>query len=152
MCAVSIQPGDPLDPNAQALLQASQDMMQSLFASEDNHFLSFEELRAPHIQFFVANSDAKTVGCAALADCVEYGEVKSMYVDQDARGNGVAALLLEQLMTSARAQNLPLLRLETGKGLDAALRLYKRLGFVDCPAFGDYAPDAQYSIYMERAL
>ena len=75
-----------------------------------------------------------------------------MYVDLAARGQGVAALLLERLFKAARSQGLSYLRLETGKGLDAAHRLYKRLGFVNRPAFGDYAPDAPYSLYMERAL
>ena len=152
MAAISVHPGDPTDPKVRSLLQASHDLMKSLFPLEENHGLSFEKLRAPHVQFFVADMNEKTVGCVALINCVEYGEVKSMYVDLAARGQGVAALLLERLFKAARSQGLSYLRLETGKGLDAAHRLYKRLGFVNRPAFGDYAPDAPYSLYMERAL
>lgn len=152
MVSVSIRADDPGTPDAQALLQASHDLMESLFPSEANHFLSLDALRAPHIRFFVAKTDGSAVGCAALANRGAYGEIKSMFVAPAARGIGVAAQLLEELVDDARRQNLPMLRLETGSGLDAAHRLYHRHGFVPCGAFGDYEPHAPYSIYMERAL
>jgi putative acetyltransferase len=152
MIAVSVHLGDPLNTNARALLQASHELMKSLFPSKANHALCVERLCAPHIQFFVADLDEQTIGCAALAEYAAYGEIKAMYVAPIARGIGVAALLLKRLLEEARIRSLSCLRLETGIGLDAAHRLYLRLSFVDCPAFGTYAPDAPYSRYMERVL
>ncbi len=152
MADLSVVQGDPTSPAARALLGASHALMQRMFPREANHFLSVEALAAPHITFFLANRAGRSLGCAALANKGEYGEVKSMYVDENARGLGAGAALLAQLQQTARAQGLPRLMLETGVGLDAAHRLYERHGFVDCPAFGDYAADAPYSRYMELSL
>lgn len=127
--------------------------MGSLFPREANHFLTAEKLSAPHIDFFLATDKDVALGCLALADCGQYGEVKSMYVATEARGRGVANALLSHLETVARERRIPILRLETGQpGLEAAHRLYERHGFKDCTAFGDYEADAPYSRYMELSL
>ncbi|SFT68702.1 putative acetyltransferase [Sedimentitalea nanhaiensis] len=152
MTNVSVDLGDPMAQNAKALLQASHNLMQELFPADANHFLSIEALCQPEIRFFLADANADTVGCAALVNCGTYGEVKSMFVASAARGKGIADKLLDRLLEEARTQRLPWLKLETGVGLDAAHRLYERNGFTRCAAFGDYAADAPYSIYMEREL
>jgi putative acetyltransferase len=46
---------------------------------------------------------------------------------------------------------LPLARLETGNVSVGALKLYRRAGFKEIPAFPPYKPDP-LSIFMERAL
>ena len=152
MTQVTIETGTPTAPDARALLQASHDLMGSLFPQEANHFLSVEALEAPHIKFFLAKDGDASLGCAALANHTTYGEVKSMYVDETARNRGVADRLMQQLVQEANAQSLPCMKLEPGTGLDAAHRLYERHGFSDCDAFGDYQADAPYSRYMELTL
>jgi len=147
-----IRPGDPFDPQAIALLEASHALMGSLFPAESNHYLSLDALKAPHISFFVAEENEQTLGCAALANKGTYGELKSMFVAETARGKGTAAALLTHIEAHSKSQNLPLLRLETGDLLHAAHRLYYRHGFTDCAAFGDYEPDAAHSVYMEKSL
>ncbi|MDD9722701.1 GNAT family N-acetyltransferase [Sulfitobacter sp. PR48] len=140
-------------PQARELLEASHALMESLFPSEANHFLSVEKLAAPHIDFFLAKDSESALGCVALADYREYGEVKSMFVAEKARGRGVAQALLSHLMAVARDRKIPTLRLETGQpGLEAAHRLYERHGFTDCAAFGAYKAGAPYSRYMELSL
>lgn len=44
--------------------------------------------------------------------------------------------------------------LETGTGpaFDAAHSLYRRFGFTDCGAFGDYSADDPFSRFMSRVL
>lgn len=149
---VSIDRADPTLPEARVLLQASHDLMGSLFPAEANHFLSVEKLVAPHIVFLLARDEATALGCAAIANMGGYGEIKSMFVAEAARGRGVAKGLMLRLVDEARVQGLPRLMSETGTGLDAAHRLYARHGFVDCGAFGTYEADAPYSRYMERAV
>ncbi|MCB1331976.1 MAG: GNAT family N-acetyltransferase, partial [Maritimibacter sp.] len=90
-------------------------------------------------------------GTAALADKGTYGEVKSMFVAEAARGLGVGAALLDAVEAEARARGLPALMLETGNLLHAAHRLYARAGFTECGRFGDY-PDAKTSLFMEKRL
>lgn len=146
-----VEPGDPRDPAASALLRESHALMERLFPPEDNFFLDIDALTAPHIAFFVARRASETLGTAALADKGAYGEVKSMFVAEAARGLGVGAALLARLEDEARARSLPALMLETGNLLHAAHRLYAHAGFVERGPFGDY-PDAASSLFMEKRL
>ncbi len=148
---ILIEPGDPRNPAILALLQASHALMQSLFAPEDNHFLSVDALCGPDIRFFSARRGDQIVGCAALALRDGYGEVKSMFVTPKARGTGAADALMRQIEDAARAEELPWLRLETGDTLEAAHRLYRRHGFKTCGAFGGYTANAA-SVFMEKPL
>jgi putative acetyltransferase len=59
--------------------------------------------------------------------------------------------MLVNLLDWARAQKLPLARLETGNVSVGALKLYRRAGFKEIPAFPPYKPDP-LSIFMERPL
>lgn len=148
---VTIQPADPRSPGATALLEASHALMQSLFPAEANHYLSIDALCQPDILFFTADLDGVTAGCGALALKLDYGEIKSMYVDPGARGAKIGSKLLDRLETEARLKTLPLLRLETGDTLIAAHKLYAAHGFVSRGPFGDY-PDDPTSAYMEKRL
>ena len=146
-----VAPADPRAPGPRALLEASHAMMRAGFAPEENYFLGIDALCAPDIRFFGAREGAETLGTGALALRDGYGEVKAMFTAETARGRGVAAALLRAIEDEARGLGLPLLRLETGTGLDAALRLYESAGFARCARFGDYRPNAT-SIYMEKRL
>ena len=146
-----IEPGDPRDPQVTALLQASHTLMENLFPPEDNHYLSIDALCTPDIHFFIAREGDITLGCAALADKPEYGELKSMFVAEAARGKGAADALMRQLEDHARTLKLPVLKLETGNLLHAAHKLYERHGFSLCQPFGDYTAN-DTSIFMEKRL
>lgn len=148
---IDVRSADPRDPQITALLQASHTLMQSLFPPEDNFFLSIDDLCTPDILFFAAFGGDTPLGTGALALKDGYGEVKSMFTAGPARGKGVADAVLSRLIDTARAHDLPLIRLETGNLLTAAHRLYARHGFTVRGPFGDY-PDAKTSIFMEKAL
>ena len=148
---IIVAPTSPKDPEASALLRASHALMQSLFPPEDNFFLDIEELCTDDIRFFTARIDGRIVGTGALALKDGYGEVKSMFVEEAARGKGVADAILRQIEDEARAHDLAVLRLETGTVLYSAHRLYARHGYVTCGPFGAY-PEAPSSIFMEKAL
>lgn len=68
------------------------------------------------------------------------GEVKSMRTHPDFLRQGHAAALLETIIAAARAEGLAVLSLETGSGpaFEPALALYRRRGFVNGEAFGNY--------------
>lgn len=142
---------DPHDPQATALLKQSHALMQSLFPPEDNFYLSIDDLCADNIHFFTAREGDMILGTGALAVKDGYGEVKSMFVSEDARGKGVGDALMRQIEDQAKIEFLRMLKLETGNVLYAAHRLYARHGFISCGPFGDYA-EAASSIFMEKAL
>ena len=148
---IVIERSDPNEPQATALLQASHALMQSLFPPEDNSFLSIEDLCMPNVYFHTARRGDKVLGTGALAVKPGYGEIKSMFVDPSARGQGVADALLRALQDLAFEQGLSTLKLETGNSLQAALRLYARHGFTTCGPFGDYTANDS-SIFMTKTL
>ena len=148
---IKVAASSPTEPQARALLEASHALMGSLFPAEANHYLDIAALEAPHIHFFTAREGDRTLGTGALSVQEGYGEVKSMFTAPEARGKGAGAALLRIIEDEARGLGLPLLRLETGTGLDAAHRLYARHGFKRRGPFGDY-PESKYSLFMEKRL
>lgn len=146
-----ITPADPAHPGPSGLLAQSHALMQSLYTPEENFHLDLEALRAPDIRFFAAFDEKACLGTGALALRDGYGEVKSMFVADSARGRGVADAILQRLEAEARILGLTSLKLETGVGLDAAHRLYARHGFVRSGPFGDY-PEAPASVFLEKQL
>ncbi len=151
MSDITISRGDPHSAGASALLRASHALMEELFPSESNHYLSIDALCSDDIAFFIATRGGETLGCAALAAKPGYGEVKSMFVAPAARGTGTGAALLKTLEDHARRLGLTHLRLETGNTLHAAHRLYERAGFTYRGPFGDYQDDP-ISLFMEKTL
>jgi putative acetyltransferase len=79
------------------------------------------------------------------------GELKRMYVLPEHRGSGAADAVMEALVGHARLHGVRLLRLETGDQQHAALRFYRRHGFVEVPRFPPYV-HSETSICMQREL
>jgi putative acetyltransferase len=148
---IIVEKTDPHHPQATALLRQSHALMESLFPPEDNFYLDIDDLVDPTIHFFTARIGDQIYGTGALAIKDGYGEIKSMFVDEEARGKGVADAILRQIEDQAREDKLPILKLETGALLHAAHKLYRRHGFTDCAVFGDYG-SGNSSMFMEKQL
>ncbi len=144
-----VAPADPRAPGPAGLLAQSHALMRSMYPPEQNHFLSLDALTASDIRFFAATEGEATLGTGAIALRDGYAEVKSMFTAPAARGLGVADAILRRLIQAAVGEGRPLLRLETGPGLDAAHRLYVRHGFVPCGPFGTYE-ESPGSLFFER--
>lgn len=148
---LTVQTGDPRDPAVVKLLDQSHALMNELFPTDGCHYLEVDALCVPEITMLTIKDGDEIIGCGALSNKTTYGELKSMFVDPAARGKGAADRLISELTTLAKSQNLPLLRLETGEKLAAAIKLYEKHGFIRRGPFGDYLehPD---STFMERPL
>jgi putative acetyltransferase len=147
----TIRPGSPTDPEVRLLIAELDAFNSELYPAESNHFDSPETLAATLGIFLVVEQGGEIVGCGAAKHCGGWAELKRMYLKPKARGGGIALAMLVKLLDWARAQGLPLARLETGNVSVGALRLYRRAGFREIPAFPPYQPDP-LSIFMERPL
>lgn len=69
-------------------------------------------------------------------------EVKSMRTDPDYLRKGAGSAILDTIIATAKARGVGRLSLETGSGeaFEPALALYRKRGFTDGAAFGDYRP------------
>jgi putative acetyltransferase len=78
--------------------------------------------------------------------------VKRMYSLPEVRGHGVGEAILVQILAAIRAGGEVVARLETGEKLTAAVGLYRKYGFRQIPAFGEYTKTADTSYCMEAQL
>lgn len=148
---IILEAAEPTHHQATALLKQSHALMQELFEPEENYFLDISELCSPDIRFFIARDGDTFVGTGALQLKSDYAEVKSMFVDPDRRGQGIADAIMRQLEDCARDEGINNLRLETSLILAAAVKLYERHGFTQRGIFGDYEPN-DTSYFMEKTL
>lgn len=121
---------------------------------ESAHFLPIDGLRNPAVTVWSLWDGANLIGCGGLKDLGDgTGEIKSMHTREAARGRGLGRLMLDHILTEARARGYTSLYLETGS-MDAFLPargLYEANGFTYCGPFADYALDP-HSVFMTRTL
>ncbi|MBK4214845.1 GNAT family N-acetyltransferase [Paracoccus caeni] len=121
---------------------------------ESIHMLPRESLISPVIDFCVLRLGGQPVAMGALKTLSPgHGELKSMHVLAEHRGQGLSRRMLELLIGRARAKGLDRVSLETGvqPTFVAARGLYARAGFMECPPFGDYRADPN-SVFMTLEL
>lgn len=99
-------------------------------------------LTMPGAHNVVAMLDGSPVGLASGVPGVD-GEVllHSVWVSPDARGRGVAGLLIDAIRTWAAGAGARTLTLAVIPGNEAATGLYRRLGFLDTGLRGELLPD-----------
>ncbi len=119
------------------------------------HFLHLSGLKSPDISFWSAWEGETLAGVGALKRIDgEHGEIKSMRTAPGLLRSGTGAAILSHILTAARGLGLKRLSLETGSGeaFEPAIALYRKFGFSDCGAFGEYSGDDPFSRYMTRVL
>lgn len=82
---------------------------------------------------FSAVCDGRVIGVVALrreSDAI--WELCKLAVDEGARGRGIGATLVRTVIDAARARGARTLFLTTNSRLEAAVRLYRRMGFTQC--------------------
>jgi putative acetyltransferase len=118
----------------------------------DNAFYSqFNKIDA--IRYVIlAYFDEKPVGCGAfkiLGDNVV--EVKRMFTHPNARGKGVAKMVLQGLEDWAVEEGYQFARLETGTRQPEAIALYDNAGYARIPNYGQYE-GIENSLCFEKKL
>lgn len=142
---------DALGPDALAMIAESEAELAGLYAPEHRYAFSPDQLLDAGVRFLVAYDGGRPVGCGGFANCGDYGELKRIFVTQDARGQRLAATIVAALEDAARTAGLARMRLETGEASPEAIRLYTRLGYARVGPFGTYVDNGS-SVFMEKPL
>ncbi len=118
-----------------------------------NHFrLDPHEVADGRGAFLVAYVKGEPVGCGAIRRLdADTAEIKRMYVEPGARGQGMGRVLLGTLEAEGRGLGVKRLVLETGERQPEALALYSSAGFRRIPAFGEYV-GSPLSVCMGKDL
>jgi putative acetyltransferase len=149
-----IEPTNPASADAQALIAMADEYMAQLYPAASNHLDNIAALTAPNVLFLGCMIGAELVGCGAvkiLSDDGAYGEIKRVFVLHSHRGRGYSMAIMEQLENHLKSSGIRLARLETGISQPEALRLYRRLGYLERGPFGAYVEDP-LSVFMEKRL
>lgn len=151
---MTLRVDDLTGPEIAAFLEEHLADMRAVSPPESAHALDLDGLRRPDITFWTAWNAGRLVGCCALRELdARHGEVKSMRVARDHRGQGLGSALVAHLISVARSRGYTRLSLETGAMpfFVPAHRLYRNHGFLPCGPFGSYQPDPN-SVFMTRVL
>ncbi|EEW25894.1 GNAT family N-acetyltransferase [Rhodobacter ferrooxidans] len=151
---IGIRRDSPLAPDVLPLLQRHVDLMWASSPAESVHVLDPAALAVEGVAFYTLRDKGEVLGMGALSRIdAGHAEIKSMHIVAEARGRGLARVLLTHLVTEARGLGYRRLSLETGvEPIFAAARaLYASAGFEECPPFAGYTLDPN-SIFMTRAL
>jgi len=88
----------------------------------------------PRARYFVVERDGRVVGGGGVGPLAGAGddvcELRKMYFLKEARGGGMGERLLRECIDAARSFGYRTMYLETLTGMDAAQRLYEKLGFL----------------------
>lgn len=124
----------------QALLEAEPGFGVSL--AQQNYDEEIQQLKSkyspPKGRFyllFVGDDLAGCVGMKYLDDT--HAELKRLYIRSAFRGQGLAEALVRRILKDAGEEGYAFLRLDTIPGLQAALALYRKLGFYEIPGYYD---------------
>jgi putative acetyltransferase len=148
LCVVLIESRPASDPELAALVLAQQRELSEADGGVDG------QVYLPHddASYLVVVLGGRAVGCGAW-QALEPGvaELKRMYVRPAFRGRGIARQLIVALEEEALAAECPVLRLETGTYLPAAIALYRSAGYTPIPVFGEYVGNP-FSVCFEKSL
>ena len=136
-----IKPGDFADDRVKALLKRHLEGMHASSPPGHVFALDWSGLQNPEISFYALWEGEELLGFAALKELdSRAGEIKSMRTADAHLRKGVAATILDHIIGEARARGYTRLSLETGSGpaFEPALALYRKRGFTNGGAFGDY--------------
>jgi putative acetyltransferase len=152
--SVTIARESPLGADLHVLMQRHTEAMHAETPPESIHMMDASELAVAEVSFFVMRDAGAPVAMGAFKRIGPgHAEIKSMHVLHEARGRGLARVLLDHLMAEAAAAGMTRLSLETGvePGFTAARGLYERAGFSECGPFEGYALDPN-SVFMTKVL
>ena len=146
--------GDLDNPQVLDLLKRHLEGMHESSPPEHVHALGISALKKPEISFWTLQKAGLVMGCGALKFLGDsHGEIKSMHTHSDYLRQGVAAKILDHIISEARHRNYSHLSLETGTTSEfmPALNLYSKYGFKMGAPFGDYTDNA-FSQFMHLNL
>ena len=151
---IQIRRDRPVLPHVLPLLQRHLDLMHASSPPESVHALDPAALDTPDVAFFTLFEGDAVLGMGAVKRIdATHAEVKSMHVVSEARGRGLAKVLLDHLLAEAQSLGYARLSLETGVEpvFAPARALYERAGFGYCGPFEGYTLDPN-SVFMTKAI
>ena len=87
------------------------------------------EIGAPEKNYLVASDGGKTVGFGGFAQVFDEGHIMNIAVSAEYRRQGIASLILDELIKKGKENGVTSFTLEVRDGNAAAISLYEKKGF-----------------------
>jgi putative acetyltransferase len=91
-----------------------------------------------HVVLCINNDKPIACGCIRVLDDESTVELKRMFTLKEERGKGIGKILVEELEKWAFELKKKRMILETGKKQEAAIVMYKKIGFSVIENYGEY--------------
>lgn len=106
----------------------------------------------PKGALLLAEIAGEPVGCVAVRPlhATNFCEMKRLYVRDRARGTGAGRALAEAAVAEGKRMAFDAMRLDTLSTMQAALSLYRALGFKEVPAY--YETPITNTVFMHKDL
>jgi ribosomal protein S18 acetylase RimI-like enzyme len=129
---------------AAALIAELDEELTAMYPEPGSRFpaLDADEVADGRGALLVGRLDGEAVACGALRLLpgewpTPTAELQGLYVRPSARGRRIGAALVTELVAVARGHGVDRVVLETGVRQEAALALYRGMGFCDLPPWSD---------------
>jgi putative acetyltransferase len=146
-----IKPVLPTNPQVVALIEKLNHYQVGLYGIEACNLETPQSLEKNNAFMLGAYFDEYLAGIGAIKLLDGYAEIKRMYVEEDYRGLSVAENILSTLEAYTKQNGVYKLFLETGNLQHAAIRFYKKSGYLEVESFGKYKPN-NVSVYFEKII
>lgn len=110
-------------------LEQIKDILQEQFDEFWNASVLSKELENPLSDYIVALCGEEVVGYVGLWQPVDEGHVTNIVTKKDKRGNGIGALMLEEIIKLAKFKQLQSVTLEVNVHNNIAIKLYEKYNF-----------------------
>ncbi|WP_242966151.1 GNAT family N-acetyltransferase [Clostridium chromiireducens] len=104
------------------------------------------------LQTIIVYEDNNPVACGCLKILdTDLAEVKRVFVCQNNRGKGLSEIVVREIEKLAIERKIKTLILQTGSKQNAAINLYKKMGYTLIENYGPYVNDDN-SICMKKLV
>ncbi len=122
----------------------------------ENDMATIDKFMPPSGRLLVAEINGELVGCASMKKLTDdISEIKRMYVQPKARGQGIGRAFVDQLIADCKQSGYRTIRLDSSKFMHDAHQLYQAAGFQIIPEYdgSEIPPDYRHNWYfMELRL
>lgn len=129
---ISLSIADHLTPGDLQRIEALLPQLSRTAEFDSERMLAL--IDSPNADLFLARESGRILGMATLATAPLvsgwHATIEDVVVDEDARGRGIARLLLEAIIVETGRRGIPTLDLTSRPERESALRLYESVGFV----------------------
>lgn len=128
------------------------DILYSDFDDFWNYNIFKTELLNTNSRYLVATIKDEIVGFAGITICVDEADITNIVTKKIYRNNGIATLLLKELINISKELNLSTITLEVAESNFPAINLYTKFNFENCGLRKNYYNNTENAIIMTRKL